>query len=203
VRRLVSDDFNLVFAAPNPLIDGYEGNEEGVDVLLCPTAPTLPPSLSEVNLQEPLDAYMNDVFTVPASLAGLPAISVPVPIAEEDRNHLLKENGVTETAGMQIIGQFGHDSLVLDVARQLMEAKDQSHVFVEPRDLEEKVNEGGPGQAKKMWGVKVPGYGRIERYPTTREKRLRKVFGDQAKELGISVDEYIKIYGTKDVSKPE
>jgi aspartyl-tRNA(Asn)/glutamyl-tRNA(Gln) amidotransferase subunit A len=203
VRRLVSEDFNRVFAAPNPLIDEYEGNEEGVDVLLCPTAPTLPPSLSDVNHQEPLDAYMNDVFTVPASLAGLPAISVPMPIAEEDRNHFLRDNEITETAGMQIIGQFGYDSLVLDVARQLIEAKDESITFEEASDFKGKVNESGIQRLKKKLGVKVPGYGRLDRYPTTSEKKKRKKFGSQAKELGISVDEYIKIHGTMDESKPE
>ena len=204
VRRLVSEDFNSVFTAPNPLIDAYEKNEESVDVLLCPTAPTLPPSLSEVNHQEPLDAYMNDVFTVPASLAGLPAISVPMPILEEDRNHFLRDSGITETAGMQIIGQFGHDSLVLDVARQLIEAaRHKSITFKEASNLEEKVNESGAERGKKKPGVKVPGYGRLDRYPTTSEKTKRRKFGNRAKELGISVDEYIKIYGTTDESKPE
>lgn len=129
VRRLVSDDFNRVFEAPNQLVDGpFTLNPDGVDVLLCPTAPTLPPSLAEIENQEPLDAYMNDVFTVPASLAGLPAISVPVFIAEEDRNPELLEHDIKETAGMQIIGQYGDDNLVLDVARQLAQAVDLGSV---------------------------------------------------------------------------
>jgi aspartyl-tRNA(Asn)/glutamyl-tRNA(Gln) amidotransferase subunit A len=202
VRRLVSEDFNEIFAAPNPLIDGYEGNKEGVDVLLCPTAPTLPPSLSEVKQQEPLNAYMNDVFTVPASLAGLPAISVPVHLDEEDRNAVLQDSDITETAGMQIIGQYGNDALVLTVAQQLTEARDQSIGFTEARDLWEKVTESGP-EVKKKNLVKVPGYGLLEKYPSNKEKKQRKKFGDRAKELGMTVDEYVKIYDATDVSKPE
>ncbi|PVI01367.1 glutamyl-tRNA amidotransferase subunit A [Periconia macrospinosa] len=123
VRRLVQQDFNRVFQTPNVLVDGSTHSEnEGVDVLLCPTAPTLAPQLSEVENQDPIQAYMNDVFTVPASLAGLPAISVPVDIAEKDRQPKLKAEDVRENAGMQIIGQYGDDKLVLDVARELTEA---------------------------------------------------------------------------------
>jgi aspartyl-tRNA(Asn)/glutamyl-tRNA(Gln) amidotransferase subunit A len=119
VRRLVQQDFDKVFATPNRLItDGIELNEEGVDVLLCPTAPTLAPLLEEIENQDSIHAYMNDVFTVPASLAGLPAISVPI--------HSQEENGglMTQSAGMQIIGQYGDDKLVLAVARELIHAAD-------------------------------------------------------------------------------
>ncbi|KAF2444596.1 glutamyl-tRNA amidotransferase [Karstenula rhodostoma CBS 690.94] len=113
VRRLVQQDFDKAFATPNCLTDSNDRKTEGVDVLLCPTAPTLAPKLSEVQDQKPLQAYMNDVFTVPASLAGLPAISVPV---QEN------ESASAEAAGMQIIGQYGDDKLVLAVARQLLDA---------------------------------------------------------------------------------
>ncbi|KAJ4349622.1 Trimeric GatFAB AmidoTransferase(AdT) complex subunit [Didymosphaeria variabile] len=117
VRRLVQQDFDRVFATPNPLLTSQaKVKAEGVDVLLCPTAPTLAPRLSEIQVQKPLDAYMNDVFTVPASLAGLPAISVP---AQGD--NAVDTEG-SETAGMQLIGQYGDDKLVLALARQLLNA---------------------------------------------------------------------------------
>jgi aspartyl-tRNA(Asn)/glutamyl-tRNA(Gln) amidotransferase subunit A len=117
VRRLVQQDFDKVFATPNHLVTAKSAqNPEGVDVLLCPTAPTLAPKLSEIQNQKPLHAYMNDVFTVPASLAGLPAISVPV------RQDQATSAESTEAAGMQIIGQYGDDKLVLAVARQLLDA---------------------------------------------------------------------------------
>jgi aspartyl-tRNA(Asn)/glutamyl-tRNA(Gln) amidotransferase subunit A len=117
VRRLVQQDFDHVFASRNKLIPEDTGAEEGVDVLLCPTAPTLAPVLADIAGQDPLQAYMNDVFTVPASLAGLPALSVPIGIEEEDVGAQ-----VGKSAGMQIIGQYGDDKLVLNVARELMEA---------------------------------------------------------------------------------
>ncbi|CAI6340641.1 unnamed protein product [Periconia digitata] len=123
VRRLVQQDFDRVLRVPNTLVESStEIKDEGVDVLLCPTAPTLAPQLSELQNQDPLQAYVNDVFTVPASLAGLPAISVPVDVAEQSRQPELKAQGIQESAGMQIIGQYGDDKAVLDVARELMEA---------------------------------------------------------------------------------
>lgn len=122
VRRLVQRDFDRVFATPNPLrrpeqfdlSDLDEGVEledklgpAQVDILICPTAPTLPPLLEEVNNQEPVDSYMNDVFTVPASLAGLPAVSMPVEVAPSHDN--------VPFAGIQVIGQYWDDYLVLRV----------------------------------------------------------------------------------------
>lgn len=98
VRRLVQNDFNAVFRLSHPLLDGPDKPvQSGVDVLVCPTAPSSPPALSD--LGGSLDAYTNDVFTVPASLAGLPAVSVPV----------------GEGIGVQVIGQYGDDELVLHV----------------------------------------------------------------------------------------
>ncbi|ORY17832.1 glutamyl-tRNA amidotransferas-like protein [Clohesyomyces aquaticus] len=125
IRRLVQRDFDSVFRASNPLLSDIEeemGNDGGVDVLLCPTAPTLPPRISELESQDPVAETVNDVFTVPASLAGLPAISVPIGVRRSSNE--IKEKGAEaeQATGMQIIGQYGDDGLVLDVARQLEEA---------------------------------------------------------------------------------
>ena len=54
---------------------------------------------------------MLDVFTVPASLAGLPALSVPVPIEGEARKDMDAQD--VQSVGMQIIGQYGSDEGVL------------------------------------------------------------------------------------------
>ncbi len=62
VRTLIAEDFKKVFA--------------DVDVLLTPTAPSAAFAKGE-KMDDPIAMYLNDVFTVPASLAGLPAISVP------------------------------------------------------------------------------------------------------------------------------
>lgn len=69
-------------------------------------------------MDSPLDAYMNDVFTVPASLAGLPAVSVPVKAACDAQD--AKEANL---AGIQIIGQYGDDELVLKLG-ELLEGKE-------------------------------------------------------------------------------
>jgi len=125
VRRLVQQDFDRVFALPHPLLATpamkKEGN--GVDVLISPTAPTLPPPLEAVENQTPLDAYMNDVFTVPASLAGLPAISMPISM-QFDRpipglGYQYDEKEWSHPVGVQVVGQYGDDDLVFNVAKLL------------------------------------------------------------------------------------
>lgn len=119
VRRLVQQDFDRVFRQPNPLLDRDPSGEETeqVDLLLTPTAPTLPPTVEETQAQSPVESYMNDVFTVPASLAGLPAISIPVPLSRKWRDGMDEDD--VNTAGMQLIGQFGDDETVLEAAELL------------------------------------------------------------------------------------
>lgn len=125
VRRLVQRDFDRVFKLDNPLyeprtfdlseMDGATVLEDKlgpaqVDFLLCPTAPTFPPLLSDVKAQSSVEGYMNDVFTVPASLAGLPAISIPAGI-----------EGSAFPAGLQLIGQYWDDRRLLQTAARLQE----------------------------------------------------------------------------------
>lgn len=119
VRRLVQQDFNKVFSKQNPLNNEASQSTEDaekVDVIVCPTAPTLAPSLAAVKDQDSISAYMNDVFTVPASLAGLPAVSVPVQTTHGNEGVKQQTGAVEETAGIQIIGQYGDDDVVLQVA---------------------------------------------------------------------------------------
>jgi aspartyl-tRNA(Asn)/glutamyl-tRNA(Gln) amidotransferase subunit A len=63
VRTLIARDYAAAFAK--------------VDVLISPTAPTVPFRIGELT-DDPLAMYRNDVATVPASLAGIPALSLPV-----------------------------------------------------------------------------------------------------------------------------
>ena len=116
VRRLVQQDFNNVFTFRHPMIDHTKADDPqrgSIDFIIAPTAQSLPPKLSDVHLRDPVDAYSADVLTVPASLAGLPAINVPVQIPER---HRVGESTL-DTIGMQIIGQYGTDLSVLDVAK--------------------------------------------------------------------------------------
>ncbi|WP_374531410.1 Asp-tRNA(Asn)/Glu-tRNA(Gln) amidotransferase subunit GatA [Novosphingobium sp.] len=79
VRTLISHDFKNAFTE--------------VDVILAPTAPTAAFGLGEM-VSDPLAMYLNDVFAVPASLAGLPAMSVPAGLNKEGL-----------PLGLQIIGK--------------------------------------------------------------------------------------------------
>jgi aspartyl-tRNA(Asn)/glutamyl-tRNA(Gln) amidotransferase subunit A len=69
VRTLISRDFAAAF--------------EQADVLVSPTAPTTAFKLGE-KLDDPLAMYLNDLATIPANLAGVPGISVPSGLADED-----------------------------------------------------------------------------------------------------------------------
>ncbi|PGH17506.1 aspartyl/glutamyl-tRNA(Asn/Gln) amidotransferase, A subunit [Helicocarpus griseus UAMH5409] len=121
VRARVRDDFDQVFARGNPFIKGdlesgvvggaKKGLEDGVDVLVAPTAAGRSPTINEVQGMGEVEGYVGDVFTVPASLAGLPAVSVPVRVEGEG----MHEVGGRGSVGMQIIGQVGDDEVVLRV----------------------------------------------------------------------------------------
>lgn len=115
VRRLVQMDFNNAFAFHHPLLETYGEPSEHtkVDVILTPTAQSVSPKWSSLNDRGPTDAYSADVLTVPASLAGLPAMNVPVLIPGMHTNDVNEPSSV----GMQILAQFGDDDLVFHSAQ--------------------------------------------------------------------------------------
>lgn len=92
----------LLIRALNELFERY-------DVLLAPVAPTPAFALGE-NTEDPVKMYVADIMTVPASLAGMPALSIP---AAADTAGL--------PIGVQLIGQRQHDALLLALAKQLEE----------------------------------------------------------------------------------
>jgi aspartyl-tRNA(Asn)/glutamyl-tRNA(Gln) amidotransferase subunit A len=69
VRTLISRDFAAAF--------------EAADVLVSPTAPTTAFKLGE-KLDDPVAMYLNDIATIPANLAGVPGLSLPSGLADED-----------------------------------------------------------------------------------------------------------------------
>ena len=121
VRRLVQKDFDLVFRMKNPLHDHTVPPLDGVDYIVSPTAPTPPPKIHSLENASPIDAYMNDVFTVPASLAGLPAISVPALSSRSSEDE--SENFI----GIQIIGQYGDDTSVMQFANSAIEEQKERY----------------------------------------------------------------------------
>jgi aspartyl-tRNA(Asn)/glutamyl-tRNA(Gln) amidotransferase subunit A len=125
IRRLIQQDCDRVFKLDNPLYEPRQfdlsemsadtalEDKQGpiqVDFLLSPTAPTYPPKLSDIQKQSSVDSYMNDVLTVPASLAGLPAISVPV---KTEQSHQFP-------AGLQLIAQYWDDRRLLALADKVV-----------------------------------------------------------------------------------
>ena len=90
VRKLIANDFNESF--------------KECDFIITPTAPSAAFPLNEEQ-NDPIKMYLNDVFTVPASLAGLPGISIPL---GKDKNNL--------PLGIQILGKHFDEQQVFNTA---------------------------------------------------------------------------------------
>jgi len=116
IRRLVQQEFDNIFAMHN-VLSSHEIPDDisfKVDALVCPTTPTGPPTHDDLKSQSSLEAYTGDVFTVPASLAGLPAISVPISSSTQwPLPHSIRGPGFV---GMQVITQYGDDERALWIA---------------------------------------------------------------------------------------
>jgi len=102
VRSLIARDFATAF--------------ERVDCILTPTAPSAAFAIGE-NSDDPIAMYLNDVFTVPANLAGVPAISVPAGLSSDGL-----------PLGLQITGRAFDEETVLRVAEVLESAAQFRHL---------------------------------------------------------------------------
>ena len=91
VRRLIYNDFVEAF--------------KQVDAILTPAAPTPALSAEALKQMKPVDVYLGDVFTTPASLAGIPGISLPVG---------LSSNGLP--IGLQLLGRHFDESGIFQIA---------------------------------------------------------------------------------------
>ena len=90
VRKLIKNDFDTAF--------------EKVDAILTPSTPTSAFKIGE-KTNDPVSMYLNDIFTVPVNLAGLPAISIPG--GHDEKGFPL---------GLQIIGKAFEEQTILNVA---------------------------------------------------------------------------------------
>lgn len=90
IRTLIKEDFDKVF--------------NKYDIIVGPTAPTPAFDLGE-QVEDNLTMYANDLLTIPVNLAGLPAISIPSGLSENDR-----------PIGLQIIGKAFDESTIYQVA---------------------------------------------------------------------------------------
>jgi aspartyl-tRNA(Asn)/glutamyl-tRNA(Gln) amidotransferase subunit A len=98
IRRMIADDFQQAF--------------KDCDVIAGPVAPTVAWKLGGHG-SDPLADYLADVFTLPASLAGLPGMSVPAGFGE---------GGMP--VGLQLIGNYFGESRLLNMAHRLQQATD-------------------------------------------------------------------------------
>ncbi|HSG35984.1 MAG TPA: Asp-tRNA(Asn)/Glu-tRNA(Gln) amidotransferase subunit GatA [Paracoccaceae bacterium] len=98
VRALIKRDFDQVF-------------EAGVDAILTPATPSAAFGLGEMAEADPIQMYLNDVFTVTVNLAGLPGVAVPTGL-----------DGQGLPLGLQLIGRPWEEADLLNVAYSLERA---------------------------------------------------------------------------------
>ncbi len=98
LRRLIADDFRRAF--------------EAVDLIAGPVSPTVAWDIGAI-VDDPVSNYLADVYTLPASLAGLPGMSVPAGFGRGGR-----------PVGLQLIGRWFDEARVLNVAHRFQQATD-------------------------------------------------------------------------------
>jgi len=98
LRRLIARDFELAF--------------EQCDVIAGPTTPGTAFGLGE-KTDDPVAMYLNDIYTIPANLAGLPAMSVPAGFGDDGR-----------PVGLHLIGRYLDEARLLNVAHRFQQATD-------------------------------------------------------------------------------
>ena len=114
VRTLIQRDFDKACAA--------------ADVLVSPTAPTTAFKFGE-KADDPLAMYLNDIATIPANLAGIPGISLPIGTADEDGLPV----GIQFLAPARADARLYHVGAVLE---QILEAKWGKNMMADAPDLE-------------------------------------------------------------------
>ena len=102
LRRMIADDFQACF--------------QHCDVIAGPVAPTVAWKIGEQG-DDPVKAYLADIFTLPASLAGLPGMSVPAGFSNAAA-------GAGMPVGLQLIGNYFDEATLLHAAHALQQATD-------------------------------------------------------------------------------
>ena len=98
IRRLIADDFVAAF--------------KQCDVIAGPTAPTVAFKIG-AKAADPVQMYLNDIYTVPVNLAGLPGMSIPCGFGKNDL-----------PVGLHIVGNYFTEAKMLNVAHQYQKATD-------------------------------------------------------------------------------
>ncbi|TMH82105.1 MAG: Asp-tRNA(Asn)/Glu-tRNA(Gln) amidotransferase subunit GatA [Betaproteobacteria bacterium] len=98
IRRLIADDFVAAF--------------KQCDLIVGPTAPTVAFKIG-AKAADPVQMYLNDIYTIPANLAGLPAMSIPCGFGKDDL-----------PVGLHIVGNYFSEARMLNLAHQYQKATD-------------------------------------------------------------------------------
>lgn len=98
LRRLVANDFQTAFAQ--------------CDIILAPNAPTTAPKLNTLS-NDPVQAYLSDIYTIAVNLAGLPALSLPAGFGADGL-----------PIGVQLIGNYFSEAKILGAAHQMQLASE-------------------------------------------------------------------------------
>lgn len=93
LRRLVTNDFQTAL--------------QQCDIILAPTAPTAAPKLNS-NINDPVQMYLSDIYTIAVNLAGLPAMTLPAGFSSDGL-----------PIGVQLIGNYFAEAKLLGVAHQM------------------------------------------------------------------------------------
>ena len=104
VRELIRKDFKDAF--------------QKVDAIVTPTSPCVAWKIGE-RVEDPLKMYLSDIFTIGASLAGLPGMSIPVGFASPEDG---SGDSVELPVGLQILGPSLNEEIVFEVAHVLENA---------------------------------------------------------------------------------
>ena len=111
VRTRIVDDFNNAF--------------EKCDAILTPTTPEGAFGIGVKN-DDPVKMYLNDIFTVPASLAGLPAISIPAGI-----------DSAKSPLGLELIGKAFDEENILSIANVIESSANFKSIELKERLIDE------------------------------------------------------------------
>jgi len=98
VRRLIAEDFQRAYGL--------------CDVIIGPTAPTAAFRIG-AKADDPVQMYLNDIFTIAADLTGAPALSIPCGFTQDGL-----------PIGLQIQGNYYDEARVLDVAHRFQQVTD-------------------------------------------------------------------------------
>ncbi len=116
--------YNRAQQVRTKILEDYAAAFANCDFIITPTAPSVAFGIGE-KIDDPLSMYLGDLFTVPVSLAGLPAISVPAGLATSDGSAAVEPDADGALpVGLQIVAPHFKENALLDAAYAFEKATD-------------------------------------------------------------------------------